>query len=68
MPRRTKAKAQLEGCLLSMSRAVVLEQVDCCLRCIRRYRSRWGKHPDKKPEYKNHRRKGAKPSWPSQDA
>lgn len=56
------------GNCLSGSKAVVLERADCCLACIKRYRSRWGKYPDKKPEYKNHRRNGETPPWPSQDA
>lgn len=56
------------GWQLSGSKAVVLERADCCLACIKRRRSRWGKHPDKKPAYKNHRRNRSEPQWHSQDA
>jgi hypothetical protein len=69
--RTRKNKAQDRerlGNLLSPSKAVVLERADCCLACIKRSRSRWGKHPDKKPAYKNHRRQGGQNQWHSQDA
>jgi hypothetical protein len=53
---------------LSSSKAVVLERADCCLACIKRSRSRWGKHPDKKPTYKCHRRNAEAVAIPEETA
>jgi hypothetical protein len=43
---------------LSTRRWVIqVDAVDCCMKCIRRGTSRWGKHPHNKPQKQDPERK-----------